>query len=171
MDGGIATVNNHTDDRVKEQGYHAVGDNRALVTLDLWIERNPQWAQQVPREIWEDLVFALEATYNAAIAAEREHYQEAVRRFEQAASDSYETYQQLLHAQATIAELKRQYAWIKIDVDLSALDKFKKDTERMDWLDKCTDKPDGFWTEFNSYRDIRELIDTTIELMKNGACE
>ena len=54
---------------------------------------------------------------------------------------------------------------------IGEIKRLEKDRERIDWLDKCTGKPDGFWTEFNSCRDIRELIDTTIELMKSGACE
>jgi protein gp37 len=48
-------------------------NNAALVSMDLWLERNPQWSQRVHREVWEDLVFAIAASTNAALAAEREY--------------------------------------------------------------------------------------------------
>ncbi len=47
-------------------------DNKSLVALDLWVERNAQWSQRVPREVLEGLVFALDASHNAALAAERQ---------------------------------------------------------------------------------------------------
>lgn len=46
---------------MKEEIRSEQQDNSELVTLDLWIERNQQWAQRVPREVWEDLVFSLSA--------------------------------------------------------------------------------------------------------------
>ncbi len=52
-------------------------DNKSLVTLDLWIERNFQWSQRLPKGVLEDLVFCLEASHNAALAAEREKVKDA----------------------------------------------------------------------------------------------
>jgi len=128
-----------TDDRVKEQGSHAEWTREFVENLMLK-------SQLVDQPAFGTVIAD---AHNAALAAERERVNDMIRNYED------ETYQALLQAQAAIAQvMQRSDAmtiphWICVhlkSVDLSALDKFKKDTERMDWLDGQKRKHAAHWS-------------------------
>jgi hypothetical protein len=107
----------------------------------------------------EDICYKL----NQQLAAEQERSDEWKGRYEQATSDSYETFQQLLQAQAAIAEHNTRHSPSgRMIVDLSALDKHDAELNK-----KFSDRHTRKVIELR-LREVKPLVDALQAIRDNS---